>query len=216
VGERRSWVLFAVPVAALVAGWLVRRLAAHAHSTGLAGMTPQATSHDPERLAPAVRAHAEAAEVNPVLLMAILYNESYKPHGPLLERAWQLLHRDSAFGVANMHRLAYERTRRGRPFAGRTWSELPGDPDLAVQAAAWHLHDLLAQLPRLTTDTFTADELVAMGYNAGVRNMSRFAKGTPPGPRAQAYLDQLREHWPRAEAALEAPRPPCPSVPVAS
>ncbi|WP_198942745.1 lysozyme family protein [Actinophytocola xanthii] len=214
--ERRSWALVAVPAAVVGVGWVVRRVAVHAHSTGIAGVTPQAPSRDPARLVPAVRGHAEAAGVNPVLLMAILYAESYKPHVPLLERAWQVVHRDSAFGVANMHRLAYERTRPGRPFAGRAWTELPGDPDLAVQAAAWHLHDLRARLPLVIVGTFTADELVGMGYNAGVRNMLRFAHGTPPGPRAAAYLDRLREHWQRAEAALAAPQPPRPSVPVAS
>jgi hypothetical protein len=182
-----------------VSGWLVRRGAAHAHTAGVAGVAP---GTDPARLAEEVRAHADAAGVNPVLLMAILYNESYKPHIPVLERAWQKLHRDSAFGVANMHRGAYERTRHGRPFAGRSWKELPHDAGLAVEAAAWHLHDLATRLPGDRASTFTDDELLAMGYNAGARNMVRFAQGTGPGPQARAYVDRLREHWARAEAAL--------------
>ncbi|MFL6122199.1 transglycosylase SLT domain-containing protein [Actinophytocola sp.] len=156
---------------------------------------------DVSRLAGPVREHAGAAGVNPVLLMAILANESYKPHIPLLERAWQKLHRDSALGVANMHRGAYERTRRGRSFARRSWKELAHDESLAVEAAAWHLHDLAARLPGRASG-FTDDELLAMGYNAGARNMLRFARGTRPGAQAQAYLDRLREHWAQARDAV--------------
>jgi hypothetical protein len=209
MGRSTRWLLGTVSAVAL-SGWLVRRGAARAHTVGAAGVIPQATSRDPDRLAPEVRAHADATGVNPVLLMAILYNESYKPHVPLLERAWQKLHRDSAFGVTNMHRGAYEHARRGRPFAGRAWKELPRDPGLAIQAAAWHLHDLAARLPHRPAGSpapspaspLTTDELLALGYNAGARNMLRFASGTRPGPQAQAYLDRLREHWSQAEETL--------------
>ena len=189
--------------AVALGGWLVRAAAARAHTSGMAGIAPQTSSRDPEQLAPAVRANADAAGVNPVLLMAILFAEAYKPHHPLFERAWQVLHRDSAFGVANMHRRTYERTRTGRPFAERPWQDLPDDPELAIQAAAWHLHDLRARLPG-TPGQFPADELLAMGYNAGARNMSRFAQGRRPGPRSRAYLDRIREYWDRAEKAVKA------------
>lgn len=203
MGRRRNAgvLLGALSVTAL-GGWLVRWGAARAHTVNVAKLTPQAMSRDPARLAPEVSVHAEAAEVNPVLLMAILYNESYKPHGPLLERAWQALHRDSAFGVANMHRRTYEQARFGRSFAERSWRELPDDPELAIEAAAWHLHDLAAKLPDATDGTFTSDELVAMGYNAGARNMLRFAEGRQPGPRARAYVDRLHDHWEQAEKAV--------------
>lgn len=180
-------------------GWLIRWSAARAHTAGVAGVLP---GGDPARFAAEVRTHAGAAGVDPVLLMAILYNEAYKPHVPLLERAWQVFHRDSSFGVANMHRRTFERTRPGRPFAARAWRELPGDPELAVQAAAWHLHDLRTQLPGTTSCAFTTEELLALGYNAGARNMLRFAGGRQPGPRARGYVDRLREHWDRASAAL--------------
>jgi soluble lytic murein transglycosylase-like protein len=195
--------LLGVLAAVVMGGWLVRRGAAHAHTSGVAGLTPQ--GRDPARLAASVRTHADAAGVSPVLVMAILYNESYKPHVPLLERAWQRLHRDSSFGVANMHRRTYEHTRPGRPFAERAWKELAHDADLAIQAAAWHLRDLAEQLPQSRADApadFTAHELLAMGYNAGARNMARFAGGRQPGPQARAYVDRLRDHWPQAEQAL--------------
>lgn len=158
------------------------------------------------RYAPSVRRHARAAGVNPQLLMAILYNESYKPHDPASERAWARFDDDPSFGVANMHEAAFNDTRRGRPFARRGWQELPDDPDLAIQAAAWYLHDLRHRLPQGRTKSLTTSELLALGYNAGPGNMRAFARGVRPGRTAGRYLDRLRENWDEAGRSLRAGR----------
>ena len=169
---------------------------------------PSPTSSDPPasdgpaRFAPDVRRYATAAGIDPQLLMAILYNESYKPHDPALERAWQRIHPDAAFGVANMHRAAFEDTRRGRDFADRRWEELPDDPGLAIEAAAWYLHDLAAQLPARWPGRYSRDELLGLGYNAGPASMTAFARGERPGTVAQSYLDQLHANWDAAARAL--------------
>lgn len=68
--------------------------------------------------------------------MAILYNESDKPHDAAFERAWQKIKPDAAFGIADMHRAAFDEAKRGRGFADRRWEELPDDPDVAITAAA--------------------------------------------------------------------------------
>ncbi|WP_410592866.1 transglycosylase SLT domain-containing protein [Amycolatopsis sp. lyj-23] len=159
-------------------------------------------NQDPARFAPQVRTRAAEAGVSPRLLMAILYNESYKPHDPELERAWQNVKPDAAFGVANMHRATFDQTKEGRAFAARDWQELPDDPDLAIRSAAWYLHDLAAQLPAKHPSGLTTDELLALGYNAGPGNMKAFARGTRPGAQAQTYLDTLRSNWAKADAAL--------------
>lgn len=170
--------------------------------------TPSATrsvgNQDPARFAPKVVTHAQAAGINPVLLMAILYNESYKPHDPELERAWQRVDPDASFGIANMHRAAFDDTKQGRDFANRQWEELPDDPELAIQAAAWYLHDLAAQLPAAPPEPYTHDELLALGYNAGPGAMRSVAQGTTPGTQAQTYVDKLRANWSAAEAAIRA------------
>ena len=139
------------------------------------------------------------------MLMAILYNESDKPHDPALERAWQKIKPDAAFGIANMHKAAFEDTKRGRDFAGRNWQELPDDPDLAIEAAAWYLHDLAVQLPAKWTGPYTKDELLALGYNAGAGNMKAFAGGAKPGKAVQSYLDRLRANWAAAGQAVRHP-----------
>jgi soluble lytic murein transglycosylase-like protein len=157
---------------------------------------------DPTRFAPQVLQSAHQAGVDPQLLMAILYNESYKPHDPSFEREWLALNPGAALGIANMHEAAFNDTKQGRSFANRAWTELPDDPSLAILAAAWYLHDLAARLPTKWTSKYTKDELLALGYNAGPSSMVEFANGAKPGQVAQDYLDQLHENWAKAGTAV--------------
>lgn len=161
-----------------------------------------AANPDPARYAPQVTKYAKEAGVDAQLVMAILENENYKPHDPASERAWQKLKPSAAFGVANMHEATFDQIKKGRSFSGRDWQELPDDPGLAIQSAAWYLHDLKASLPSARSG-LTEDELLALGYNAGPGNMRLFAKGTKPGSQAQSYLDQLRQNWEKAGQAVK-------------
>ncbi|WP_430378765.1 lytic transglycosylase domain-containing protein [Streptomyces sp. B1-3] len=160
------------------------------------------SSYDPAQYASSVRARAHQAGVSARLVMAILYNEAYKPHDPALERAWQKYKPDAAFGVANMHRPTFDEVKKGRDFADRSWQDLPDDRDLAIEAEAWYLHDLAAQLPAGRSARYTEDELLALGYNTGAGNMLAFARGATPGSQARAYLDKLHANWARAGTAL--------------
>jgi len=168
-----------------------------------ASAAPGASSGGTARFAPQVRRYAGPAGIGAQLLMAILYNESYKPHDPDLERAWHKLDPNAAFGVANMHQATFDETKRGRDFADREWQELPDDPDLAIEAAAWYLHDLAGQLPAKWPARYTRDELLALGYNAGPGSMRAFANGAKPGQVAQSYLDRLHTNWDAAAQALK-------------
>lgn len=163
---------------------------------------PDSADQDPARFAAQVTERAREAGVAPQLVMAILCNESYKPHDPAAERAWLRLDPDSSLGVANMHRPTFDEVKAEHGFADRDWLQLPDDPDLAIRAAAWYLHDLAEMLPEQRSGAHTTEELLALGYNAGPGNMRAFAKGTPPGPQAQSYLDRLRENWARAGEAV--------------
>ena len=152
--------------------------------------------------APVVR-YARQAAIDPQLLMAILYNESYKPHDPAFQKAWLKLKPGAALGIANMHEAAFDQVRTGRSFADSSWLQLPDDPDLAIEAAAWYLHDLAAQLPAHRTGSYTEDQLLATGYNAGASNMLLFARGVKPGSQAQSYLDTLQQNWDQAGQAVK-------------
>ncbi|AYG81869.1 hypothetical protein DWB77_04036 [Streptomyces hundungensis] len=177
-----------------------------AGASASAGVSPgpsaSAGAYDPATYAPQVRTYAKKAGVSAQLLMAVLYNEDYKPHDPAFERSWQKYKPDAAFGIANMHRAAFDQTKRGRPFAARKWEELPDDRALAVEAAAWYLHDMSAQLPAHWAGGYSRDELMALGYNAGGGNMAAFARGAKPGSQASDYLTRLRDNWKKAGAAV--------------
>ncbi|MGW3340076.1 lytic transglycosylase domain-containing protein [Streptomyces sp. NPDC001009] len=157
--------------------------------------------YDPADYAGTVARAAEAAGVSPVLLMTVLHNEAYKPHHPLLERLWQWWKPGASFGVANMHRAAFESVRRAHGLSGR-WQDLRDDPAFAVHVAALHLGDLDRVLPRRHVRRYSRDELLALGYNAGERNMRAFARGVPPGPMARSYLRRFRACRSRAADAL--------------
>ncbi|MBT2412443.1 lytic transglycosylase domain-containing protein [Streptomyces sp. ISL-12] len=162
------------------------------------------SSYDPAHYASQVRARARETGVSARLRMAILYNEAYKPHDPGLERAWQRYKPDAAFGIADMHRAAFEEVREGRDFAGRRWEDLADDRDLAIEAEAWYLHDLAARLPADRSAACTEDELLALGYNAGPAAMLAFARGAAPGDQARSYLEKLHGNWDRAGKAVGA------------
>ncbi|MFD7304970.1 transglycosylase SLT domain-containing protein [Streptomyces pharetrae] len=144
---------------------------------------------------------AEEAAVSPLLVMTVLHNEAYKPHHPLLERLWQWWKPEAAYGVANMHRATFERVRRTHGLSER-WQDLRDDPTFAIHAAALHLKDLDRSLPKRHVRRYTRDELLALGYNAGERNMQAFARGVPPGPLARSYLRRFRAYRSRAAEAL--------------
>jgi hypothetical protein len=160
------------------------------------------TNPDPARYAPQVRTYAMAAGIQAVLLMAILYNEDYKPHDPKFERVWQQMNPDAAFGIANMHEAAFDDTKQGRDFANRDWHELPDDPGLAIEAAAWYLHDLATHLPAHNTSRYTTTELLAIGYNAGPSTMTDIARGGHASDPLQSYLGTLHSNWAKATAAV--------------
>ncbi|GAA2277919.1 hypothetical protein GCM10010368_54660 [Streptomyces roseiscleroticus] len=153
--------------------------------------------YDPADYAACVVRSAREAGVSPSLVMTVLHNEAYKPHHPLLERLWQWWKPEASFGVANMHRATFEEVRRAHGLDQR-WQDLRDDPALAIHVAALHLHDLDRRLPERHVDRYTRDELLALGYNAGVRNMRAFARGVPPGPMARSYLRRFRAHRRRA------------------
>ena len=224
-GEKKSWGWIGVVVVIAVIGWASQRSghapsgspAAHASvsasRTASASAAPSGSAsastpstaegqYDPADFAAPVERYARQAGIDPQLLMAILYNESYKPHDPSFERAWQKLNPGAAFGIANMHEATFNEVKQGRDFADRSWQQLPDDPDLAIESAAWYLHDLATDLPGHWSGNYTEDELLALGYNTGPSNMLAFARGVSMGTQAQTYLDTLRANWAKSGKAV--------------
>ncbi|MEU2930607.1 lytic transglycosylase domain-containing protein [Streptomyces sp. NPDC007251] len=157
--------------------------------------------YDPADYAAVVVRSAKEAEVSPLLVMTVLHNEAYKPHHPLLERLWQRWKPEASFGVANVHRATFERVQQAHGLTGR-WQDLRDDPAFAIRVAALYLKGLDQSLPRRRVRRYTRDELLALGYNTGERNMRALARGVPPGPMARSYLRRFRAHRTRAAKAL--------------
>jgi soluble lytic murein transglycosylase-like protein len=221
-GQGKSWGLLGVLVAVAVIGWSTQHSShqqagsaaarpssrsASAPASASAAASPSTPStaegqYDPADFAAPVERYAGQAGIDPQLLMAILYNESYKPHDPSFERAWQKLNPGAAFGIANMHQATFDEVKQGRSFAGSSWEQLPDDPDLAIESAAWYLHDLATDLPAHWPGDYTKDELLALGYNTGPSNMMAFARGVQMGAQAQTYLDTLRQNWAKSGKAV--------------
>ncbi|MEW2299255.1 lytic transglycosylase domain-containing protein [Streptomyces sp. NPDC006655] len=176
--------------------------AATASSSATSSPASPPSPYDPADYAPQVRSRARQAAVSGQLVMAILYNEAYKPHDPAFERAWQKLKPDAAFGIADMHRATFDEVKQGRDFADQSWEHLPDDRDLAIEAEAWYLHDLAARLPATWAAPYTRNDLLALGYNTGPANMLAFARGATPGDQAQSYLDELHANWAKAGRAV--------------
>jgi hypothetical protein len=149
-----------------------------------------------------VRTYAAAAGIDPRLLMAILYNENYKPHDPAMQRAWLSLNPDASLGIANMYKAAFDDTKRGRDFAGRSWEELPDDPALAVEAAAWYLHDLASYIPVGYSGPYLDTDLLAIGYNAGPSTLTAAVNGSHLTASVEDYVNELHANWTTAEKAL--------------
>lgn len=157
--------------------------------------------YDPADYAASVARSAGEAGVSSLLVMTVLHNEAYKPHHPLLERLWQWWKPGASFGVANMHRATFERVRRMHGLSGQ-WQDFRDDPAFAIRAAVLYLKDLDRSLPQRHVRRYTRDELLALGYNTGERNMRAFARGVPPGPMARSYLRRFRLHRNRAAKVL--------------
>ncbi|MFI9810009.1 lytic transglycosylase domain-containing protein [Streptomyces sp. NPDC052301] len=167
------------------------------------GRTPplRPGGYDPGDYAVSVLRSAGEAGVSPLLVLTVLHVEAYKPHHPLLERLWQWWKPGASFGVANMHRATFERVRRTHGLSGR-WQDLRDNPAFAIRAAALHLADLDGSLPQRHVRRYTREELLALGYNTGERNMRAFARGVPPGPMARSYLRRFRACRNRAAEVL--------------
>jgi hypothetical protein len=158
-------------------------------------------NYDPADYTGYVLRSAEEAGVSPQLVMTVLHNEAYKPHHPLLERLWQWWKPGASFGVGNMHRATFEQICSTYGLS-KSWHDLRDDPAFAIHAAALYLKDLDRSLPERHARRYTRDELLALGYNAGERNMRAFARGVPPGPMARSYLRRFRENRGRAADVL--------------
>ena len=160
------------------------------------------TCSGPVKYIDTVVTDAAQAQVDPRLLLAILYNESgchfrHIPHSVACEDFRS--HLNGALGIANMHPAAFAQaqaqSQAGTALTG-TWQDLANNPGLDIQAEAWYIAYLDQQLPSTWPSAYGENELLAMMYNGGATNLLPVVQGTEdPGPVAQGYLDDVQGNW---------------------
>jgi len=160
---------------------------------------PELEDGDRRRLARTVVAEAEAARIDPLLVLALIEVESSYDPGALSDR-----------GAHGLMQLREPTLRREVERAGLEWEDAL-DPAVNVQAGIRYLRRLL--------DAFGREEVALMAYNAGPNRILRYLRGGEIPERFQAYPRRVRSEFRRlrrswgeepatAVALARAPRAP--------
>jgi hypothetical protein len=136
-----------------------------------------------------------------------------------------VLNRPDAFGLDVQGIETFSQSTQGgftpeqllRIQAGGLWRTSVNNEVLSIQAAAYHLRDLIDLQPERsgTGRAYTQEQLAAIGYNVGRGFMIEIANGAypsnhptsdgrpgpPMGPAARAYLIGFDDHWKRTANA---------------
>ncbi|MBH0775023.1 hypothetical protein [Nocardia bovistercoris] len=167
--------------------------------------------------------HGAEAGIDPRLVMAIVLNEGADSNltwdGKQGELKDWLREKTSplregkdgysnSLGLTNMKKETFNRIKDEYPhvFAGREWSDLADDQDLAIQAAAYNL----AWIKRKWTDKIPSDmksryslnEVLAAGYNAE-GFFGDYVKQGELGHKATMYSKMSRNSFYRAQGLME-------------
>lgn len=168
----------------------------------------------PEAFLLAVNTAAKDAKVDPRLLLTIMVGErgahwQVVPHSTPAEFARWLLSLTGAvhsLGMTNMSKDAFRDAQLAAgpnsDLARHSWTDLIGNPILAIDAAAWLLHGLKDKLPPTWPAQYKRDQLLAVGYNGGSSVMTGVAGGLTPDQadpknpgKVASYLVELSKNW---------------------
>ncbi|MBG6137823.1 RHS repeat domain-containing protein [Longispora fulva] len=174
--------------------------------------------------ADSILAAAAEAGIDPLLLFAILLNESCDLKCvTYADGAWRAFstfktwwwtgtgiwskEAGPSIGVGQMKEGTFEKTRAAHyQLADVAWSDLDSDDDLAIRATAFRLKDLDRLLPNgfegFTEPggvNYSRDKLVAYGYNAGDEYMVQKASGTGGPLEYTHYIEMYSGNRARAD-----------------
>lgn len=152
---------------------------------------------------------SKRAGIDPRLLMGIVETEGrMRQKLPLWNNGDELLIplQDAgvvdgiSIGMTSIQQQVFNSTLRNHPDAfrgeialGMGWKSVSGNDKLSIKVTAYHLRDLQDALPLADTESsYTRDELVAYGYNAGRAAMLDFEAGRGSIPLAVDYISRYR------------------------
>ncbi|MEV6428791.1 hypothetical protein [Nocardia sp. NPDC051463] len=164
-----------------------------------------------EKLDPRVRSwvgsavkYGNAAGIDPRLVMAIVYNEGGYRSDSFIENEMSYAYdvfvreggnfiRPNSLGLTNMKEDTFNAVKKQFPveFAGKEWSDLKKDPDLAIMAATYNLKRIdikwTSTAPDELKEKYTHDQFLAAGYNSE-GNMKAYLEAGDLGPVVQGYV----------------------------
>jgi hypothetical protein len=136
-------------------------------------------------LLPVVTASAEAAAVDPEILLAVLIRESGDTHRTdWLSRTLISRFHQFSIGLANLRQNAFEEARtQSRGAIGYSWRSTTTDPVRSIQAAAFLLALRQSQLYSWRSPRLTDAEYIRIGYRSGREAMEQAQRRGeyPPG-----------------------------------
>jgi hypothetical protein len=173
----------------------------------------------PESYVLQIAKYAAQAGVDPRLMLVILQNESNKIHGTVSDQlvdpaidstACAITHSQGcagpSLGIADMKQATFDQVKanHGDLFGSDQWPDLTGNPDLAIQALAWELHDLAQGLPGTFVGQYSPEQMLGMAYNGGTQLALDYARGgtdlsQDTKTKLQFYADHVDQSWSGAD-----------------
>lgn len=163
--------------------------------------------------------YGNSAGIDPRLVMAIVYNEGGYRSDSFIEREMSYAYdvfvreggnliRPNSLGLTNMKEDTFDEVKSKFPaeFAGKRWSDLKEDPDLAIMAATYNLKRIQNQyaggVPDELKEKYTLDQFLAAGYNAE-RNIPDYFEAGDLGPVVQGYVRMTDTALEKAKQLLD-------------
>ncbi|MFQ6393161.1 hypothetical protein ACLMAJ_06895 [Nocardia sp. KC 131] len=162
--------------------------------------------------------YGNTAGIDPRLVMAIVYNEGGYRSDSFIENEMSYAYdvfvreggnliRPNSLGLTNMKEATFNKVKKKFPseFAGKEWSNLKEDPDLAIMAATYNLKRIesqyVADAPEELKEKYTRDQFLAAGYNSEDNIEAHFRAGDL-GPVVQGYVGMTNTALDKAQRLM--------------
>lgn len=187
----------------------------------------EVTNSTPDAHLPQVVKYAGQTNIDPRLILTILYGESAHCHAFGCDAAdgvydWATHKTEGpSYGMADMKQGVFLEVQAAHPtlFGKYQWSDLQTNDDLAIDTLAWKLYDITVpsgqetkvlpgddRLPRTWNKNFKRDEMIGMAWNKGAGAAIDYAKGVLPDGNVKRdltnYKAMIDQNWDRADQVI--------------
>ncbi|GAA5103582.1 hypothetical protein [Nocardia iowensis] len=151
--------------------------------------------------------YGNEAGIDPRLVMSIILNEGARRTLVGLGEPWDDFRwltsglRNNSLGLTNIKEDTFDKVKKAFPnqFRDADWSDLDGNEDLAVKAAAYNLkridHGFSGQAPPDMRANVTRNEFLAAAYNAGDDHARGYIQAHKLGEKVTPYVEGAKKHY---------------------